>query len=272
VNELVRYDAKRVVVTGAASGVGAELVRVLQDGGAANITTIDIKPGGPVDHPIAADLSTPAGVDSAVAQIDGPVDVLFNNAGVAATFSTDVVMAVNVLAPRRLTAALLERIPAGGAVVNTASTAGGGYTEHVGLIQDLLAIDDWGDALTWVRNHPELTANPYGFSKECAQVYTMQLAPALLSRGVRINSVCPGLIETPLLKDFSDTLGQGVIDWMVSQSGGRRATAREIANVIAFLGSDAATYVTGSNVIVDLGFTACLNTGQLDYTTFQSVL
>jgi NAD(P)-dependent dehydrogenase (short-subunit alcohol dehydrogenase family) len=189
VNELVRYDGKRVVVTGAASGVGAELVRVLQDGGADNITTIDIKPAGPVDHPIAADLSTPAGVDSAVAQIDGPVDVLFNNAGVAATFSTDVVMAVNVLAPRRLTAALLERIPAGGAVVNTASTAGGGYTEHVGLIQDLLAIDDWGDALTWVRNHPELTANPYGFSKECAQVYTMQLAPALLSRGVRINSV-----------------------------------------------------------------------------------
>ena len=81
-----------------------------------------------------------------------------------------------------------------------------------------------------------LTANPYGFSKECAQVYTMQLAPALLSRGVRINSVCPGLIETPLLKDFSNTLGQGVMDWMVSQSGGRRAK-NGCANAPATCGS-----------------------------------
>jgi NAD(P)-dependent dehydrogenase (short-subunit alcohol dehydrogenase family) len=267
---LVSYEGKRVVITGAASGVGAALVNILQDTGAAHITTIDVKPGGPVDQNIAADLSDPAAVDRAVGVITGPVDALFNNAGVAATFATDIVIAVNVLAPQRLTAGLIDKMPTGAAVVNTASTAGGGYPAHLSDIQTLLAIDDWDDALAWVHKHPELTANPYGFSKECAQVFTMQAAPALAARGIRINSVCPGLIETPLLKDFSATMGQELLDWMVTQSGNRRATAREVANVLAFLGSGAASYVSGSNVVVDHGFTGALNTNQLDYSTFPA--
>src|SRR6202048_1794399 len=97
---LISYEGKRVVVTGAASGVGAALVNILQGTGAAHITTIDVKPGGTVDQTIAADLSDPAAVDRAVGMITGPVDALFNNAGVAATFATDIVIAVNVLAPQ----------------------------------------------------------------------------------------------------------------------------------------------------------------------------
>lgn len=265
---LVDYRDKRVVVTGASSGVGAELVKVLSSSGAAHITAIDRKPAaGEVDEMVIADLSDPGQVDAAAAAIPGAVDALFNNAGVAATFPTEVVMSVNVLAPKRLTAALLDRMPVGGAVVNTASTAGTGYPAHLSLIQELLAIDDWGKALAWVAEHPDLTENPYFFSKECAQVLTMQSTPALRARGIRINSVCPGIIETPLLQDFSATLGDPIIDWMVSQSGGRRAEAVEIANVIAFLGSSAACYVSGSNVVVDNGFTAALTTNQLDYST-----
>ena len=265
---LVSYVGKRVVVTGAASGVGAALVEVLEEAGAAHITTIDVNPGAAVGQNIDADLSDPNAVDRAIAEITGPVDVLFNNAGVAATFAIDVVMAVNVLAPKRLTAGVIDKMPGGAAVVNTASTAGGGYPAHLDDIQTLLAIDDWDDALAWVREHPELTLNPYGFSKECAQVFTMQVATALGARGIRINSVCPGLIETPLLKDFAATLGQDMLDWMVTQSGHRHATPNEIANVLAFLGSDAASYISGSNVLVDHGFTGALTTNQLDYSTF----
>src|SRR5882757_945474 len=98
---LVSYVGKRVVVTGAASGVGAALVEVLEEAGAAHITTIDVNPGAAVGQNIDADLSDPNAVDRAIAEITGPVDVLFNNAGVAATFAIDVVMAVNVLAPKR---------------------------------------------------------------------------------------------------------------------------------------------------------------------------
>jgi NAD(P)-dependent dehydrogenase (short-subunit alcohol dehydrogenase family) len=150
-------------------------------------------------------------------------------------------MAVNVLAPRKLIAAASDRIPPGGAVVITASTAGNRYVDHLAEIQELLAISDWHEALAWVRDRPAFAEESYGFSKECAQVLTLQWAPMLLRRGIRLNSVCPGLIDTPLFSDFAATMGQPILDWMVSQSGGRRAAPAEVANVLAFIGSDAAS-------------------------------
>jgi NAD(P)-dependent dehydrogenase (short-subunit alcohol dehydrogenase family) len=162
-------------------------------------------------------------------------------------------------------------MPKGSAVVNTASTAGGGYTERLSEILELLAIDDWNAALNWVGERPALTNNPYGFSKECAQVLTLLLSKPLGDRGIRINSVCPGIIETPLLTDFKTSMGEPIIDWMVCQSGGRRATASEVASVLAFLGSDAARYVSGTNMLVDNGFTAAILTNQADYSTMPIV-
>ena len=66
-------------------------------------------------------------------------------------------------------------------------------------------------------------------------------------------------------------MGEPIIDWMVSQSGGRRAAPDEVASVLAFLGCDAARYVNGTNVLVDNGFTAALLTDQIDYTAMPSV-
>lgn len=170
-----------------------------------------------------------------------------------------------------LIAGLQQRMPKGSAVVNTASTAGGGYPERLSEIQELLAIDEWNAALRWVGERPALTNNPYGFSKECAQVLTLQLSKPLGDRGIRINSACPGIIETPLLTDFKASMGEPIIDWMVSQSGGRRAAASEVASVLAFLGSDAARYVSGTNMLVDNGFTAAILTNQADYSTMPIV-
>jgi NAD(P)-dependent dehydrogenase (short-subunit alcohol dehydrogenase family) len=269
---LISYENKIAVVTGAATGVGAALVEVLRAAGAARIVALDIKPcDGPVDQTIQVDLSDPRAIDEAVSALPNTIDVLFNNAGVAATVATDVVMAVNVLAPKRLIAGLQQRITDGGAVVITASSAGNGYLQRINDIQKLLAIGDWHEALDWVRAHPELTNNPYGFSKECAQVLTLQLAAVLGHRGIRINSVCPGIIETPLLTDFHASMGRPIIDWMVSQSGGRRAAPAEVASALAFLGCDAATYVNGVNLLVDNGFTAAILANQIDYSAMPTV-
>ena len=80
------YENKRVVVTGAATGVGAGLLEVLAELGAAHVTVLDIKaPTGPHQTFLQTDLSDRAAVDAAIAAIDGPVDALFNNAGVADT-------------------------------------------------------------------------------------------------------------------------------------------------------------------------------------------
>ena len=99
------YEGKRVVVTGAATGVGAALLDVLADLGAAHVTVLDVKaPTGPHQTFLPTDLSDPAAVDAAVAAIDGPVDALFNNAGVADTLPRETVFKVNFLALRTLSA------------------------------------------------------------------------------------------------------------------------------------------------------------------------
>jgi NAD(P)-dependent dehydrogenase (short-subunit alcohol dehydrogenase family) len=232
---------------------------------------VEDRRSGPIDQFVQADLSDPSSLDAAIGRLPERIDVLFNNAGVAATLPTPVVLAVNVLAPSRLIAELQHRVPAGGAIVNTASTAGGGFMERLPQILTLLAIEDWHESLDWVAAHPELTQNPYGFSKECAQVLTLLQATPLARQGIRINSVCPGLIETPLIADFQTSMGTPILDWMTSQSGGRKATSGEVANALAFLGSDAASYVNGTNLLIDNGFSAAITTNQIDYSSMPAV-
>jgi NAD(P)-dependent dehydrogenase (short-subunit alcohol dehydrogenase family) len=253
------YQDKRVVVTGGATGVGA-----------AHITVIDVKePAGPVDTFLRVDLSDRAAVDAAVSAVAGPVDALFNNAGVAATLPAPIVMSVNYLALRHLSRQLLDRIPPGGAIANTASIAGGQWPTRVTEITELLGIESWSESLAWLDAHSELLGDPYSFSKECVQVLTMRSSRATMSRGVRTNSVCPAPIDTPLLPEFRATMSDKLIDWTVEQCG-RIATPADIACVLAFLGSDAAGYVNGVNLPVDAGFTAALTTGQLDFGALQA--
>jgi NAD(P)-dependent dehydrogenase (short-subunit alcohol dehydrogenase family) len=262
------YTGKRVVVTGAATGVGAGLLDVLAELDAAHVTVLDVKaPSGPHDAFLQTDLSDPAAVDAAVAAIEGGVDALFNNAGVADTMPPRTVIAVNYLALRRLSEALLDRIPEGGAIVNTASTAGGQWASHLEAITEVLDLDDWDKALAWVdANLAGLGVPPYFFSKELVQVYTMRSSRPTIRRGVRTNSVCPSPIDTPLLADFRRTMTDKLIDWNVSETNGRLVTPREVATVLAFLGSEAAAYVNGVNLLVDAGFTAAMTTGQVDFS------
>jgi NAD(P)-dependent dehydrogenase (short-subunit alcohol dehydrogenase family) len=269
---IINYQNKTVVVSGAATGVGAALIDKLRAAHADRIIALDIKPcTGPIDQFILVDLSDPFAVDDAIQRLPENIDVLFNNAGVAATLPLPVVIGVNVLAPLKLIAGLYHRMPKGSAVVNTASTAGGGFMERLTQILELLAIHDWRRSLDWIEAHPELTQNPYGFSKECVQVLTLLHAAPLAKRGIRINSVCPGLIDTPLITDFQTSMGEPILDWMTSQSGGRKAAPDEIADALAFLGSDAASYINGTNLLIDNGFSAAITTNQIDYSGMPAV-
>jgi NAD(P)-dependent dehydrogenase (short-subunit alcohol dehydrogenase family) len=261
------YAERRVVVTGAATGVGAALIEVLADLDTAHVTVLDVKaPSGPHDAFLETDLSNEQAVRDAVASINGPVHALFNNAGVADTQPAHTVISVNYLALRTLSEGLLDRIPDGGAIVNTASTAGGQWPQHVEQINRLLEIEGWGAALAWIDAHlPALGVPPYFFSKELVQVYTMRSSRPTVRRGVRTNSVCPSPIDTPLLADFRATMTDNVIDWNIGECNGRTVTPREVATVLAFLGSQGASYVNGVNLNVDAGFNAAMTTGQVDF-------
>jgi NAD(P)-dependent dehydrogenase (short-subunit alcohol dehydrogenase family) len=262
------FAGKHVVVTGGASGVGAALLDLLAEIVGPEVTVVDLKaPSGPHARFLEADLADPAGVDAVVAAVDGPVDVLFNNAGVAATLPAPVVLAVNYLAPRRLSEGLLDRIRPGGAVVNTASTAGGGWAEHLGQIGELLDIDDWDGALAWLDgNLDAVGGDSYAFSKEVVRVWGMRYSRTTMARSVRTNSVCPTAIDTPLLTDFRATMGEKLIDWTIEQATGTVMTPREVATALAFLGSDAASYVNGHDLVADGGFNAAMTTGQVDFS------
>jgi NAD(P)-dependent dehydrogenase (short-subunit alcohol dehydrogenase family) len=264
------YEDKRVVVTGGATGVGAGLLEVLAEQDAAHVTVLDVKaPTGPHQTYLQTDLSDPKAVDDAIAAIDGRVDALFNNAGVADTMPPRTVIAVNYLALRKLSEGLLDRMPEGGAIVNTASTAGGQWPQRLEMINEVLDLGgDWDATVGWLDSH-ELGAPPYFFSKELVQVYTMRSSRPTMAKGVRTNSVCPSPIDTPLLKDFRETMTDKLIDWNIEQAIGRPVSAREVGLVLAFLGSDAAAYVNGVNLLVDAGFTAAMTTGQVDFAAIS---
>src|SRR5947209_3287259 len=201
------YRGRHVVVTGGATGVGAALLEVLADLDCRDVSVLDIKaPAGPHARFIETDLSDEAAVEAAAAELDRPVDALFNNAGVNATAGLERTIAVNYLAPRRLAERLVPRMPEGAAIVNTASSAGNNWAAHTGEITELLAIDDWPASIAWVDGHRSLFegghSDVYFFSKEVVQLWTLRYASTLRDSHVRLNSVCPAPIDTPLLADF----------------------------------------------------------------------
>jgi NAD(P)-dependent dehydrogenase (short-subunit alcohol dehydrogenase family) len=268
------YQDRRVVVTGGARGVGAALLELLAELGAAHVTVLDREPpSGPHDVFVATDLSDEAAVRAAVKVIDdagSPVHALFNNAGVADTQPPRTVLAVNYLALRTLSEGLLDRMPEGSAIVNTASTAGHMWRKRAELINELLALDPadgWDAALQWLDDHlSTLDEGPYNFSKGVVELYTMRSSRPSMRRGVRTNAACPGPIDTPLLPDFRATASDKIIDWNIREMAGRPVSPREVAAVLAFLGSPAASYVNGVALEIDGGFFASLNTGQVDYS------
>jgi NAD(P)-dependent dehydrogenase (short-subunit alcohol dehydrogenase family) len=262
------FVGKRCVVTGAATGVGAALIELLAELGAAHVTVLDVKqPSGPCQRFLETDLASEKAVERAIVAIEGPVHALFNNAGVAATQAPRSVLAVNVLALRRLSEGLFERMPAGAAIVNTASIAGGRWPERVAKINELLALDGWEKSLAWLdANLAGLGIDSYAFSKEVVQVYTMRSSRPAQQSEVRVNSACPAPIDTPLLVDFRKTMTDKIIDWTVSQTNQRLVTPREVACALAFLASDGASYINGVNLNVDAGFNAAMTTGQVDFS------
>lgn len=263
---LLNYEGKRVVVTGAYSGIGAALVELLRQSGAGQIVVLDIKePEAAVDEFIETDMGNPLSIDAALAAVAAgdAVDVLFNNAGVAATLPADTVMRVNILGLKRLTNGLMPKMQAGGAIVNTASVAGNRWPEHLTQINALLGIDSWDEGIAWIADNEALVADGYFFSKECVQVYTMLTAKAATARGLRINSVCPSPVDTPLLPAFRETMTDEIIDWAIDAGAGRVATAEDQARALLFLGSDLASYINGVNLLVDGGYSAALQMGQV---------
>jgi NAD(P)-dependent dehydrogenase (short-subunit alcohol dehydrogenase family) len=266
VERLWRYEGKTALVTGCSSGMGeatAALVAAL--GG--RVVGLDRKPPSrPFDDFLEVDLADPTSIDAAVACIDEPVDALFNCAGIsngAKGASALDVFTINFIGTRHLTEALVPKISAGGAVATIASLGGLGWDLNLTAVMEILAVDGFAQGRAWAEAHPEqFDRGGYGFSKQCLIVYSKLRCVAWAARGIRTNTIGPSPVDTPMLADSRAAHGDRYIDAFPKPLG-RVSTAAEQARVLAFLNSDAASYVTGQNLWTDGGYTAGVVTGQI---------
>ena len=250
----MRFQDKVAVVTGGASGIGAATVRLLVAEGA-KVAVIDINESmghaltEGLDegrtHFIRCDVSDRDALQAAIREAHqrfGRLDILFNNAGIGCFGQTpdldpevwEKVIAIDLSAVFYAcrVAIPLMREGGGGAIVNTASISG-------------LAADFGFTA--------------YNAAKGAVINYTKALAIDHARDNIRVNALCPGLIDTPLTAVAKQM--SGVLDvWLESIPMGRAGTPEEMAKVAAFLASDDASYVTGAIMVADGGKTA--GTGQ----------
>ena len=265
------YTGRIVLVTGAATGMGAETAALLVDAGA-EVHALDIaEVTGPVAGSQRVDLGDSTSIDGVLDALPERIDAVMNCAGIpgGTRFDARTVMRVNFLGLRHLTEAIFDRIPSGGSVTSIASLAGGGWTNHVTELTELLATGDFRAAEAWLDGRDDLIGDGYGFSKECVQYWTMWRSVTAIKSGVRINSICPGVTDTAIMADFRQAMGDNAIEMTAEAGIGRLATADEMAPAMAFLGSEgAASYVNGVNLDIDGGFMAAMTTGQVDFAKY----
>jgi len=246
-------QGKTILITGACSGIGAETARLLRMQGARVIGIDRNDPNLSLDGFVKADLSTPAAIDAAVAQLPAQVDALCNIAGVPGTAPAKLVAEVNYLGLRHLTEQVLPRIARGGSIVNVASILGAEWPQRVNEHKALAQAKGFEAGAHWLRDHPVAQATCYQYFKEALIVWNaVQSQEWFLRHGVRMNCVAPGPVFTPILGDFVTMLGAERVQADAHRML-RPGFADEIAPVIAWLCGDASRWVSGANIPVDGG-------------------
>jgi NAD(P)-dependent dehydrogenase (short-subunit alcohol dehydrogenase family) len=258
--------AKRVLLTGASTGIGnATLQMLVADGH--EVTSLDIKdaPAGAAAH-FHCDVSDPASIDAVVAQLRGPFDALLNVAGVAGSMGSELVLRVIVYGLRHVTESLLAAgklaVP-GCSIVNVASLAGMAWERHLDRIN---ALDDAADVAAEIevaRAYDRGGPNAYVLSKEWVVAYTQRLAGRLVGQGIRVNSISPGPVITPLFPYFEADAGAEQMAWL-SEQVGRPAQPDDQAEVICWLAVGRSGWVNGVDLAVDGGLSSGLRTGWAD--------
>lgn len=237
-----RLDGKVCVITGAASGIGAETAALFRSEGA-TVVGVDLRDDFEgVDLALACDVADEAAVRAMYARAReayGKLDVLFNNAGISPNDDASV-LDTSLEAWQRVQDVNLKSVflcckygiphlisGGGGSVINTAS-----FVAVMGAATSQIS---------------------YTASKGAVLALSRELGVEFGRAGVRVNALCPGPVNTPLLQELFAKDPEKAARRLVHLPMGRFAEAREIANAALFLASDESSYVTASTFLVDGG-------------------
>ncbi|MCW2527573.1 MAG: family oxidoreductase [Pseudonocardiales bacterium] len=263
------YEDKRVVVTGAASGIGAATVELLVGLGA-EVHAVDLQEttAAGIAASYQIDLAVDAQIADGVSAIGGTVHGLFNCAGIPGTFEAEQILAVNFIGMRLLTESVVPLMSDGGAICCVGSTSAVSWQQHIPLLAELLETKTADDARAWGRDNLHRGGYPYDFSKEAVNAYVAARGVSLVADGVRLNAVNPGGTRTPLTPEFTKVMKakEGGLEALRSYPRllGRLANPVEQAWPMIFLNSDAASFVNGTSLFVDAGLTGGLFADQYD--------
>jgi NAD(P)-dependent dehydrogenase (short-subunit alcohol dehydrogenase family) len=244
----MRLQDKVCVVTGAAGGIGATATATFAREGA-KVVGVDLRQHSAGELSLRADLTDEESVAALYARASGEfgrIDVLFNNAGISPTDDASV-LEETVEAWDRVQAANLRSVflcckhgiphllaAGGGSVINTAS--------FVAVL---------GSATSQIS---------YTASKGGVLALSRELGVEFARRGVRVNALCPGPVDTPLLRELYANDREQAERRLVHVPMGRFATAEEIANAALFLASDESSYITATAFVVDGGISGAYTT------------
>ena len=246
-----RLEGRVCVVTGASGGIGAATVELYQREGA-KVVGVDLLDGAPGDLALQVDVTSEDDVAGAFARVReefGHIDVLFNNAGISPNDDGSViettleawerVQNVNLrsvfLCCKHGIPHLLENDgPMRGSVINTAS-----FVAVMGAATSQIS---------------------YTASKGGVLALSRELGVEFARRGVRVNALCPGPVDTPLLNELFAKDPEKAARRLVHVPMGRFARAEEIAQGALFLASDESSFVTASTFLVDGGLSGAYTT------------
>lgn len=257
---MFRLDGKTALVTGGGSGIGREISLLFgKQGATVAIGDINVNASRAVANEIVdaggqaiaveLDVTSQESANTAlkhIVQASGRIDVVVNNAGIGMvgnlveTNESDFrrLIDVNIMGVYNCSYAavpyMLAQEPRGGCIINIASIAG-----QVAISRRFA----------------------YGTTKGAVISMTQSIAMDFVDQGIRCNSICPGTIETPFVEAYLNRYHQGEIEETrkalhARQPIGRMGRPEEIAPLALYLASDEASYVTGSQMVIDGGLTA----------------
>jgi NAD(P)-dependent dehydrogenase (short-subunit alcohol dehydrogenase family) len=249
----MNLSGKTIVVTGASSGIGGEVVRLARFSGARVIGLDRNDPLITMDGFVKVDLGDPTSIDAAITQLPRQFDGLVNAAGVPGTASRELVGRVNYLGLRRLTEGVVDQLKPGASIVNFASVLGGEWQRRLAQHKALATTTSFAEGEAWLASNPVPQDTCYQYFKEALIVWTFARAQEwFLKHDLRMNCVAPGPVFTPILGDFVTMLGEERVANDAPRMK-RPGFGDEIAPPVTFLLSDAARWINGINLPIDGG-------------------